>query len=198
MIRSTAIRLMLTYFENKQSDTVVDDNTLNRQHSMIPSFMVYHSLNNQGNNTNSNANVGIGFHKKFLIALTHLIRKYPVFIPVSGLPLEKHTDCLNVAITFYKLGFIITEHQINDDGDQNITIGESNVDNVNVSDSKSEINKMLKHRSSLVKNIKGKQINCGLIDLDEVKNDQCPIDGNDKDNLTDDDDDDDDCIITEN
>lgn len=55
---------MLTYFENKQSDTVVDDNTLNRQHSMIPSFMVYHSLNNQGNNTDSNANVGIGFHKK--------------------------------------------------------------------------------------------------------------------------------------
>ncbi|CAH8655945.1 unnamed protein product [Schistosoma intercalatum] len=204
LIRSTAIRLMLTYFENKQSDTVVDDNTLNRQHSMIPSFMVYHSLNNQGNNTDSHANVGIGFHKKFLIALTHLIRKYPAFIPVSGLPLEKHTDCLNVAITFYKLGFIITEHklhQINDDDDENVTIEESNVDNVNVSnshhDSKSEIDKVLKHRSSLVKNIKGAKINCGLIGLEEVKGDQCPIDDNDEDNLTDDDDNDD-CIITEN
>ncbi|VDO88824.1 unnamed protein product [Schistosoma mattheei] len=121
------------------------------------------------------------------------------------MPLEKHTDCLNVAITFYKLGFIITEHklhQINDDGDENITIRESNVDNVNVSnshhDSKSEIDKMLKHRSSLVKNIKGKKINCGLIGLEKVKDDQCPIDDNDEDTLTDNDDDDDDCIITEN
>ncbi|CAI2736733.1 unnamed protein product [Schistosoma spindalis] len=101
LIRSTAIRLMLTYFENKESDTVVDHNTSNRQHSMIPSFMVYHSLNNQGNTTDSNTNVGIGFHKKFLIALSHLIRKYPVFIPVSGLPLEKHTDCVSL-ICLYK------------------------------------------------------------------------------------------------
>lgn len=114
---------------------------------------------------------------------------------------------MNVAITFYKLGFIITEHKLHqiddDDDDENITIEESNVDNVNVSnshhDSKSEIEKMLKHRSSLVKNIKGKKNNCGLIGLEEVKNDQCPIDDNDEDNLTDnDDDDDDDCIITEN
>uniref|UniRef100_A0A5K4F8J6 Bifunctional lysine-specific demethylase and histidyl-hydroxylase n=2 Tax=Schistosoma mansoni TaxID=6183 RepID=A0A5K4F8J6_SCHMA len=202
LIRSTAIRLMLTYFENKESNAIADNNTSNRQHSMIPSFMVYHSLNNQGNNTDSNANVGIGFHKKFLIALSHLIRKYPMFIPIRCLPLEKHTDCLNVAITFYKLGFIITEHkmhQINDDGVENTT-GEANVDYVNVSDahhdSGSEMGEIPKDPSSLVKNINGKRINRGLTSLEGVKDNQCSIDFNDEDNLTDDEDDD--CIITEN
>ncbi|KAK4475467.1 hypothetical protein MN116_002518 [Schistosoma mekongi] len=198
LVRSTAVRLMLTYFQSKDSIIVAtdDSSSSSQQCAMIPSFMVYHSLNNQDNNSDSNACEGIGFHKNFLIALSHLIRKYPAFIPIGSLPLEKHTDCLNVAITFYKLGFLITKdklHQINDDVDVNTTTAAYNEIDANLlPDSVSIINDTHKHFTSsslLSKKNNAKHIN----DVEDV----CLIDDDDdENNLTDDEDDD--CILTGN
>ncbi|CAH8599362.1 unnamed protein product [Schistosoma turkestanicum] len=219
LVRSTAIRLILTYFEKNDPTITAATTVMNgndddshpssqrqeqqqQQHSMIPSFMVYHCLNNQSNHSDMNANVGIGFHKKFLIALTHLIHKYPVFIPVHGLPLEKHTDCLNVALTFYKLGFIITEHhkqhQIDDDDEVQTIEGEeeqSGENNVVLT----KIDKIPKHSTALMKNTEvGRRGNCVVvISLDnnhKTQDDDCRL--IDEDNITDDDDAADDCIIT--
>ncbi|KAH8869426.1 Lysine-specific demethylase NO66 [Schistosoma japonicum] len=164
LVRSTAVRLMLTYFQSKDSTILAadDSSSTSRKCAMIPSFMVYHSLNNQDNNSDSNACEGIGFHKN-----------------------------LNVAITFYKLGFLITEdklHQINDDADLTTTTAYNEVDANLLSDSVSIINETRKHFTSsslLSKNNDAKHID----DIEDV----CLID-DDENNLTDDEDDD--CIVT--